>query len=456
MSFSFQANYDDGKNASSDEEDTGGATLPSAAGLVDGAMFSTSKNTTSKKNGPSVQGKKLVNKIHNILAEPSYSSIISWNDAGNAFIIYDVDAFVSTVMPMHFQNSKFDSFIRRMRRWGFRVKNKKPRQSSFESRLSDAMEFSSEYFIRDRPDLWPMMKDERMNTKQFEFLDHVTTKTSGVVESDLKRFAEVMPSLESNLPLPVHYPRQPSASLLTSQQPNYQQMMPSFENSLSPVHYPQSSNLKPQEQPEYLLKMPPLERTQHYPQAHSNLNTPQEQEYLQQMSSFERNQPLPMNYPPMSSNLMTPQQTEHKQMLPFLETNLHTPVHYPPSSSSLKPPQQTESQQSEMLPNTRLTKSTDSVGTTTNLHSFQPTIPPTMPPPYPYSYGVTPLRVPGFKTSQDRGHQKIMSIMDARASSRNANVTLLSSSSEELLPSPTNKAKQREDGSPPSNSTSNV
>ena len=112
----------------------------------------------------SLQGKTFVQKIHAILEVPKYSSIISWNDAGDVATIYDSDAFISEIVPLYFKKCKFGSFIRKMRRWGFSALTKKRGQKS-------VIAFSSEYFLRDRPDLCLLMKDERHVKRQFEFLD---------------------------------------------------------------------------------------------------------------------------------------------------------------------------------------------------------------------------------------------------------------------------------------------
>ena len=214
----------------------GSATTPAAANLLGGAEFSPSRNqavaVATKTDDGTLQGKSLVQKIHTILAEPNYSSIVSWNDAGTAFIIHDVDAFVSTIMPAHFQQSKFDSFTRRMRRWGFRVV-KQPSSSieSSEPAQSTAMEFSSEHFLRDQPELSLLMKDERIVTKQFTFLDRNIRKNDGVLEESNptgvvhyppSRGGSMIPSSEIKQPIPIHYPPS-SANMNSAQKPEYQQ-----------------------------------------------------------------------------------------------------------------------------------------------------------------------------------------------------------------------------------------
>ena len=203
-----------------------GASLPAAADLVQGSVFSPSINSAVASNDcGSPHDKTFVENIHTLLEVPSYSSIISWNDAGTAVIIHDVDAFISTIMPVHFKHSQFGSFTRRMRRWGFRVTKKRSSPSSpsksSERGQSNAMEFSSEHFLRDQPEMCLLMKDERQTKKKFQFLDRNVRKSDGVVEnnqgsavgvvhyppSSSSRGSIVKPPFESNQPIPVHYPQ---------------------------------------------------------------------------------------------------------------------------------------------------------------------------------------------------------------------------------------------------------
>lgn len=152
--------------------------LRTASGLEE-TVISPSRNDAATTSKP------LVLKIQTILDMPYYSSIISWNNAGTAVIIHDVNAFISEIMPAHFfHQSTFDSFTRMMRRWGFRVgKQRSSPSTSSERGQSTAMEFSCEHFIRDQPDLCLLMKDERVGTnKQFTCLDRAV-KVDGSVEN---------------------------------------------------------------------------------------------------------------------------------------------------------------------------------------------------------------------------------------------------------------------------------
>eukprot|EP00985_Skeletonema_marinoi_P001584 scaffold637_cov173-Skeletonema_marinoi.AAC.3 len=200
-------------------EDLGKETTLSTGDSIETAPSNDNQAATNAEVG-FLQGKTFAQKMHTLLAKPNYSSIISWNEAGTTVVIHDVDAFISTVMPVHFQHSQFDSFTRRMRRWGFRVANhRSPSSTSPEQGQSTAMEFSSENFLRDQPELCLLMKDERQAKRKFQFLDRNVREADGV-DSNLgpavgvvhypstpaSRSVHVKPSSKKRRPITVHYP----------------------------------------------------------------------------------------------------------------------------------------------------------------------------------------------------------------------------------------------------------
>eukprot|EP00984_Skeletonema_dohrnii_P036583 scaffold37704_cov189-Skeletonema_dohrnii-CCMP3373.AAC.1 len=153
-------------------------------------------------------------------------------------------------MPAHFQQAKFDSFTRRMRRWGFRVlKQRSLSSTSSERGQSTSIEFSSEKFIRDQPDLSLLMKDERIVSKQFTFLDRNVRKADGVEQNSHQRSTlgvcvhyppssrggTIIPSSGVKQPILVHYPPSSSSSMNTAQK------QPEFQQSEMPYAMPKSN-----------------------------------------------------------------------------------------------------------------------------------------------------------------------------------------------------------------------
>lgn len=59
-------------------------------------------------------------KLHAILNNPKLNSIVTWLPSGKSFCILNKDAFTKNVLPMYFKESLFESFSRRLKRWGYR------------------------------------------------------------------------------------------------------------------------------------------------------------------------------------------------------------------------------------------------------------------------------------------------------------------------------------------------
>jgi len=79
----------------------------------------------TKNHSSSVTSKRL--KMQNsfpvqlmeILSREGYSNIIMWLPHGKSFIVKDKKKFISIVSPCYFQETKFESFLRKLNRWGF-------------------------------------------------------------------------------------------------------------------------------------------------------------------------------------------------------------------------------------------------------------------------------------------------------------------------------------------------
>ncbi len=54
-------------------------------------------------------------KLHNLLENAEkrgYANIISWQEGGTSFKVWNAEVFVSTIMPKYFKQSKLKSFQR--------------------------------------------------------------------------------------------------------------------------------------------------------------------------------------------------------------------------------------------------------------------------------------------------------------------------------------------------------
>jgi hypothetical protein len=98
-------------------------------------------------------GKSFPEKVHDIIENPHNQNVIWWNKAGTAICIYPKN-FQSQVLDKEFQGAKFDSFARRLTRYGF-------------SRVTDdgmppgTHVYYHDFFLRGQPELMEQMKGVR-------------------------------------------------------------------------------------------------------------------------------------------------------------------------------------------------------------------------------------------------------------------------------------------------------
>ncbi|KAM1047151.1 hypothetical protein ACFX2I_026517 [Malus domestica] len=61
-----------------------------------------------------------LNKTFQMVDDPETDSIVSWSDAQQSFIVWDLYEFSRTLLPKHFKHNNFSSFIRQLNTYGFR------------------------------------------------------------------------------------------------------------------------------------------------------------------------------------------------------------------------------------------------------------------------------------------------------------------------------------------------
>ena len=108
--------------------------------------------------------KSFVQILMHILSDANNASIICWDRDGQSFLITNQELFEKTILPTYFRGSLFNSFVRRLGRWGFRRTKRTGRTSGF----------ANDYFVRDKPWLCLQMKCQskpsfrKLNAKEKE------------------------------------------------------------------------------------------------------------------------------------------------------------------------------------------------------------------------------------------------------------------------------------------------
>jgi hypothetical protein len=97
--------------------------------------------------------------IYFLLSEEDlYGSIICWLPDGKRFVIHDRHRFTTEILPIHFDDCKWTSFTRRLKRWKF-------------DRVSSGPAIGAYYnknFIRDRPDFLSLLMHNMEDTDDDE------------------------------------------------------------------------------------------------------------------------------------------------------------------------------------------------------------------------------------------------------------------------------------------------
>ena len=81
--------------------------------------------------------------LMDVLSSAAMESVITWLPDGNAFTVLNEEEFTKYVLPCFFELIRFESFVKRLYRWGFKSMNEGSKNTVF----------YHEYFLRDYPDL---------------------------------------------------------------------------------------------------------------------------------------------------------------------------------------------------------------------------------------------------------------------------------------------------------------
>mmetsp|Transcript_23241 Transcript_23241/g.26648 ORF Transcript_23241/g.26648 Transcript_23241/m.26648 type:complete len:212 (+) Transcript_23241:1-636(+) len=74
-------------------------------------------------------------KTYEIISDPAFDDIVSWNKTGDAFIITKTNDFCEKVLPLYFKHKNFSSFVRQLNMYGFRKTKYKNNEQCFTHRF---------------------------------------------------------------------------------------------------------------------------------------------------------------------------------------------------------------------------------------------------------------------------------------------------------------------------------
>ncbi|GJQ08616.1 hypothetical protein GpartN1_g407.t1 [Galdieria partita] len=119
---------------------------------------------------------RFVRKLVSFVDDPSCDDIVSWNETGTGFVIWDSNAFCLKVLSCYFRHTNLSSFVRQLNQYGFR------------KTAHSRWEFCHDSFRRGRPELLGEIKRVSVSS-------NVAGKSSkALLQTRVPDFVEFSPS----------------------------------------------------------------------------------------------------------------------------------------------------------------------------------------------------------------------------------------------------------------------
>ena len=94
-----------------------------------------------------------LNKLYNMVCDPSTDNLIHWSENGLSFIVTNQSELANQVLPRFFKHNNFSSFVRQLYRYGFHKVPHIQQGSLLNDLETEEWEFSNPNFQRNHPDL---------------------------------------------------------------------------------------------------------------------------------------------------------------------------------------------------------------------------------------------------------------------------------------------------------------
>jgi hypothetical protein len=159
------------------------------------------KSTKKRRTSPSASAAKIqqlpmfLTKTYHMI-EKVDPGIAGWSEAGDNFVVKNVDQFAKEVLPQYFKHSNFSSFARQLNFYGFRKLKAEPiLTADFDEKTATYVRFFHEHFHRDKPDLLVHIKRATKSDPQSK--DDVECLRSEIL--DLRSIVEQQASIIENM-----------------------------------------------------------------------------------------------------------------------------------------------------------------------------------------------------------------------------------------------------------------
>jgi len=113
----------------------------------------TGVNTRAIASSASKNVPAFLNKLYNMVNDPSTDDLIHWSEDGSTFIVQRHEEFAKEVLPRFFKHNNFSSFVRQLNMYGFHKVPHLQQGVLHSDSDSELWEFANQHFQRNQPDL---------------------------------------------------------------------------------------------------------------------------------------------------------------------------------------------------------------------------------------------------------------------------------------------------------------